>query len=105
MGAAVTQQVMGVIVGSYGDAAGNISAGALHTAFMFPISGLALSIVCIRVRGNTASWVEPLLSSSRYGGHVRFLPKNYSSSSPTSSISRVISARAASLRLKNVTSQ
>jgi hypothetical protein len=45
MGAAVTQQVMGVIVGSYGDTAGSISAGALHTAFMFPITGLALSIV------------------------------------------------------------
>lgn len=45
MGAAVTQQVMGVIVGSYGKTAGSISAGALHTAFMFPIAGLALSIV------------------------------------------------------------
>ncbi len=44
MGAAVTQQVMGVIVGSYGDAAGSISAGALHTAFLFPVAGLALSI-------------------------------------------------------------
>ncbi|MFZ2948939.1 MAG: MFS transporter, partial [Desulfuromonadaceae bacterium] len=32
MGAAVTQQVMGVIVGSYGDLAGSMSAGALHTA-------------------------------------------------------------------------
>ena len=45
MGAAVTQQVMGVIVGSYGDTAGSISAGALHAAFMVPIAGLALSIV------------------------------------------------------------
>lgn len=45
MGAAVTQQVMGVIVGSYGGTGGGISAGALHTAFMFPIAGLALSIV------------------------------------------------------------
>ena len=45
MGAAVTQQIMGVIVGSFGDAAGSISAGALHTAFMFPIAGLALSIL------------------------------------------------------------
>jgi sugar phosphate permease len=45
MGAAVTQQIMGVIVGSYGNTAGSISAGALHTAFVFPIVGLALSIV------------------------------------------------------------
>lgn len=45
MGAAVTQQVMGIIVGSYGDTAGSLSAGALHAAFMFPIAGLALSIV------------------------------------------------------------
>lgn len=46
MGAAVTQQIMGVIVGSYGDgAAGGISAGAFHAAFMFPIAGLALSII------------------------------------------------------------
>jgi sugar phosphate permease len=44
MGAAVTQQVMGIIVGSYGDTAGSISAVALHTAFMFPIAGLTLSI-------------------------------------------------------------
>ncbi|NTW80235.1 MAG: MFS transporter [Geobacteraceae bacterium] len=45
MGAAVTQQVMGVIVGSCGDTPGSISAAGLHTAFMFPIAGLALSIV------------------------------------------------------------
>ncbi len=46
MGAAVTQQIMGVIVGSYGDdAAGGISAGAFHAAFMFPIAGLTLSII------------------------------------------------------------
>jgi len=45
MGAAVTQQVMGVIVGTYGDTAGSISAAALHTAFMFPITGLALSMI------------------------------------------------------------
>ncbi len=44
MGAAVTQQVMGYIVGSYGTLATGISAAALHTAFMFPIVGLALSI-------------------------------------------------------------
>lgn len=45
MGAAVTQQVMGIIVGSYGEAAGSISAGSFHMAFLFPIAALALSIV------------------------------------------------------------
>jgi sugar phosphate permease len=45
MGAAVTQQVMGIIVGSHGNGTGGISAGALHTAFMFPIACLALSII------------------------------------------------------------
>jgi len=45
MGAAVTQQVMGIIVGSYDSSGGNISAAALHTAFLVPIAGLALSIV------------------------------------------------------------
>jgi sugar phosphate permease len=45
MGAAVTQQVMGIIVGSYGNTAGSISEAGLHTAFMFPVAGLALSII------------------------------------------------------------
>lgn len=45
MGAAVTQQIMGVVVGSYGGVAGSISAAGLHTAFMFPVIALALSIV------------------------------------------------------------
>ncbi|MFA7404338.1 MAG: MFS transporter [Pelobacteraceae bacterium] len=44
MGAAVTQQVMGIIVGGYGDRVGSMSAGALHTAFLFPVAGLALAI-------------------------------------------------------------
>lgn len=44
MGAAVTQQVMGIIIGSYGDVAGSISSGALHAAFLFPIVCLALTI-------------------------------------------------------------
>src|SRR6185369_14812992 len=54
MGAAVTQQVMGIIVGSYGGTAGGISAVAFHTAFMFPIVCLALSIAlysCAREYG------------------------------------------------------
>ncbi len=45
MGAAVTQQVMGGIIGSYGGVAGNISAAGLHTAFIFPVAGLAFSII------------------------------------------------------------
>lgn len=44
MGAAVTQQVMGIIVGSYNGVAGSISAEAFHTAFIFPIAGLIISI-------------------------------------------------------------
>ena len=43
MGAAVTQQIMGIVVGSHGGA-GVISADALHAAFMIPIAVLALSI-------------------------------------------------------------
>jgi sugar phosphate permease len=45
MGAAVTQQVMGVIVGSYGDAVGGMSAGGLHAAFIFPVTALAFAII------------------------------------------------------------
>ena len=47
MGAAVTQQVMGIILGSHGTGtvAGGMSAAALHTAFMFPIAGLAFAIL------------------------------------------------------------
>ncbi|MDD2365994.1 MAG: MFS transporter [Desulfuromonadaceae bacterium] len=45
MGAAVTQQVMGIIVGTYGDMAGGMSAEAFHAAFIFPVTGLALSVV------------------------------------------------------------
>lgn len=45
MGAAVTQQVMGVIVGSYGTMAGSISPGALHAAFLFPVVCLSLAIL------------------------------------------------------------
>lgn len=45
MGAAVTQQVMGIVLGSYGSKAGSISAEAIHAAFMFPIAGLAITII------------------------------------------------------------
>jgi sugar phosphate permease len=45
MGAAITQQVMGIVIGSYGTAAGGISSGAFHTAFLFPIAALILSII------------------------------------------------------------
>jgi sugar phosphate permease len=44
MGAAVTQQVMGVIVGSYGATSGNMSPAGLHAAFLFPIVALAISL-------------------------------------------------------------
>jgi len=45
MGAATTQQVMGIIIGSFGETAGSVSAGSYHTAFMLPVAGLAVSIV------------------------------------------------------------
>ena len=45
MGAAVTQQIMGIIVGSYGGTAGSISAAGLHAAFLFPLVGLVLTLV------------------------------------------------------------
>ena len=45
MGAAVTQQVMGVVVGAYDNTAGSVSAAGLHTAFIFPVVSLAFSIV------------------------------------------------------------
>ena len=46
MGAAVTQQVMGVIIGSIGSSGPGMSAGAFHSAFLFPVVGLAVAIVC-----------------------------------------------------------
>lgn len=45
MGAAVTQQVMGIIVGSKSSGSGDAASVAFHAAFMFPIVCLALSIV------------------------------------------------------------
>ncbi len=45
MGAATTQQVMGIIIGSFSEAAGSVSAGSFHTAFMLPVAGLGVSIV------------------------------------------------------------
>ena len=45
MGAAVTQQAMGIIVGSFGQAAGSMSAESFHSAFLLPVAGLALAII------------------------------------------------------------
>jgi sugar phosphate permease len=42
MGAAVTQQVMGVVLGASGD--GAMQAAAFHQAFLFPVAGLLLAI-------------------------------------------------------------
>ena len=44
LGAAVTQQVMGLIVGSYGRIAAGAPPQAFHSAFLFPVVGLALTI-------------------------------------------------------------
>lgn len=45
MGAATIQQAMGIIVGSFGETAGAVSAASFHSAFLLPVSGLAVSIV------------------------------------------------------------
>lgn len=45
MGAAVTQQAMGIIVGSYGGMAGVFSTEGIHAAFLFPVICLAATIV------------------------------------------------------------
>lgn len=45
MGAAATQQIMGVIVGSFGGGAAGASPAAYHAAFLFPVAGLAVAIV------------------------------------------------------------
>jgi predicted MFS family arabinose efflux permease len=46
MGAAVTQQTMGIIIGSLsGTARAAELPGAFHSAFLFPVAGLAISIV------------------------------------------------------------
>lgn len=44
LGAAVTQQAMGVIVGSFGRGAAGASPAAYHAAFLFPVVGLAVAI-------------------------------------------------------------
>uniref|UniRef100_A0A831U1R3 MFS transporter n=1 Tax=Geobacter metallireducens TaxID=28232 RepID=A0A831U1R3_GEOME len=44
MGAAVTQQVMGVIVGSFGRGAAGAAPAAYHAAFLFPVAGLAVAV-------------------------------------------------------------
>lgn len=45
MGAALTQQIMGMIIGSFKNGGMHSSAAAFHVAFLFPITGLAISIV------------------------------------------------------------
>jgi len=46
MGAALTQQVMGVIIGQYSANPLTASAHAFHRAFLFPTVGLAVALVC-----------------------------------------------------------
>ena len=45
MGAATTQQAMGLIVGA-GGRSGSTVPGAFHTAFLLPVAALAVTIVC-----------------------------------------------------------
>jgi sugar phosphate permease len=52
MGAAVTQQLMGVIIGAYGSGVGDSAARGYHAAFLFPVGGLALAIACYSFAGD-----------------------------------------------------
>jgi sugar phosphate permease len=45
MGAAVSQQVMGLIIGFLGDGSAEGLSRAYHAAFLFPVAGLATAIV------------------------------------------------------------
>jgi sugar phosphate permease len=45
MGAATTQQAMGIVIGSFGHTAAGAPHGAFHAAFLLPIVCLALSLV------------------------------------------------------------
>jgi sugar phosphate permease len=45
MGAAVTQQLMGIIIGKYGKNAGLIPPEAFHAAFLLPVATLAVAVV------------------------------------------------------------
>jgi sugar phosphate permease len=63
MGAAVTQQVMGVVVGSHGEAGGHLSGAALHSAFLFPVISLALSIILYSRAGEYGRLNETVTSS------------------------------------------
>ncbi|BCS52202.1 MFS transporter [Geobacter sp. SVR] len=48
MGAAVTQQAMGLIIGSYGRIGATAPPQAFHAAFLFPVTGLAAAILLFR---------------------------------------------------------
>lgn len=45
MGAALTQQIMGLIIGSFGQSGSDASPRAFHAAFLFPVAMLAVAIV------------------------------------------------------------
>lgn len=45
MGAAVTQQIMGIIISRYPSSGNHISSQAFHAAFLFPVAGLLLTMV------------------------------------------------------------
>lgn len=45
MGAAVTQQIMGVIISYYPKISGHLQPVAFHSAFLFPVAGLFISIL------------------------------------------------------------
>jgi len=45
MGAAITQQIMGIIIGAWDGPTAEAHSAALHSAFLFPVVALALTIV------------------------------------------------------------
>jgi sugar phosphate permease len=65
MGAAVTQQVMGLIIGSFGRGAAGAPPKAFHWAFLFPVTGLAIAIVLFLFARDYAEKTEYEVSIKR----------------------------------------
>jgi len=65
MGAAVTQQVMGLIIGSFSRGAAGAPPKAFHWAFLFPVTGLAIAIVLFLFARDYAEKTEYEVSIKR----------------------------------------
>jgi hypothetical protein len=59
LGAAVTQQTMGIIIGAQTPAGGISPPGAYHSAFLLPIVGLVLAIGLYTFARDTSQPVHP----------------------------------------------